>query len=200
MVTPRWLFRAPQIPTLQRTVEASAANRDTRRMPDRDDLGGAWRVPPSRYLAGRPAEFSVGAPDLRLRDDGRRLPAGASTSSCPTATRRRRWPTVLILTPYVRRFELGGGQQHRAVAQQLSLPRHVRAARLCAWSWSMRAAPAPRFGTRDSFRSPRERADYKRDRRLDRGPAMERRRGSAPPASPISARPAISSPAPATRR
>jgi hypothetical protein len=31
-------------------------------MPDRDDLGGAWRVPPSRYLAGRPAEFAVGAP------------------------------------------------------------------------------------------------------------------------------------------
>ena len=29
------------------------------------------------------------------------------------------------------------------------------------WSWSMRAAPARSFGTRDSFRSPRERADYK---------------------------------------
>src|SRR6187431_712626 len=27
------------------------------RMPDRDDLGGAWRVPPSRYLANRPPEF-----------------------------------------------------------------------------------------------------------------------------------------------
>src|SRR6185437_8989685 len=31
-------------------------------MADRDDLGGAWKVPPSRYLAGRAAEFAVGAP------------------------------------------------------------------------------------------------------------------------------------------
>ena len=31
-------------------------------MPDRDDLGSAWKVPPSRYLAGRPAEHTVGAP------------------------------------------------------------------------------------------------------------------------------------------
>src|SRR5260370_9395207 len=31
-------------------------------MPDRDDLGSAWKVPPSRYLASRPAEHQVGAP------------------------------------------------------------------------------------------------------------------------------------------
>ena len=31
-------------------------------MPDRDDLGSAWKVPPSRYLAGRPAEHQVGTP------------------------------------------------------------------------------------------------------------------------------------------
>ena len=31
-------------------------------MPDRDDLGSAWKVPPSRYLASRPAEHRVGAP------------------------------------------------------------------------------------------------------------------------------------------
>jgi predicted acyl esterase len=31
-------------------------------MPDRDDLGAAWKVPPSRYLAGRPAEHKIGKP------------------------------------------------------------------------------------------------------------------------------------------
>ena len=31
-------------------------------MPDRDDLGAAWKVPPSRYLASRPPEHAVGKP------------------------------------------------------------------------------------------------------------------------------------------
>ena len=103
-------------------------------MSDRDDLGHAWRTPPSEYLKQRPATHAVGAPALLLRDDARRLrlavdvylPGGAPPDGA------QRWPTVLILTPYVRRFELTAGQQRRAVAQQLQVPRHVRAARLCA--------------------------------------------------------------------
>src|SRR5690242_19288326 len=33
-----------------------------RQMPDRDGLGSAWKVTPSRYLATRPAEHSIGIP------------------------------------------------------------------------------------------------------------------------------------------
>ena len=50
----------------------------------------------------------------------------------PDGDAAQRWPTVLILTPYVRRFELAAGSNDRAVAQHLQVPRHVRAARLCA--------------------------------------------------------------------
>lgn len=28
-------------------------------MPDRDDLGSAWKVPPGRYLAGRPPRLAI---------------------------------------------------------------------------------------------------------------------------------------------
>lgn len=72
-------------------------------MPDRDDLGSAWKVPPSRYLAGRPAEHQVGAPRSLYvaMPDGCRL---AVDIHLPDGNAGARWPTVLILTPYVRRF------------------------------------------------------------------------------------------------
>src|SRR5205814_9343545 len=77
-------------------------------MPDRDDLGGAWRVPPSRYLATRGAEFAVGAPTSVYvpMPDACRL---AVDVLLPDGDAGRRWPTVLILTPYVRRFALKSG-------------------------------------------------------------------------------------------
>ena len=51
----------------------------------------------------------------------------------PDGDAAKRWPTVLILTPYVRRFELApraATSSRRPTAIKLS--RHVRAARLCA--------------------------------------------------------------------
>ena len=77
-------------------------------MADRDDLGGAWKVPPSRYLAGRPADHAVGAPVSQYvtMEDGCRL---AVDVILPNGDRTKRWPTVLILTPYIRRFELAPG-------------------------------------------------------------------------------------------
>src|SRR5260370_2768692 len=64
-----WLFRArswatdglmctPRIATL--LAKSKFAKGPA--MPDRDDLGSAWKVPPSRYLAARPAPHSCAPP------------------------------------------------------------------------------------------------------------------------------------------
>ncbi|MCX7365973.1 MAG: CocE/NonD family hydrolase [Alphaproteobacteria bacterium] len=128
-------------------------------MPDRDDLGGAWRVPPSRYLAGRPAEFTVGAPRsvYVTMEDGCRI---AVDVLLPNGDASRRWPTVLILTPYIRRFELTPGANVEASPntyryRDMFVPRGYAVVVVDA------RGTGASFGTRDSFRSPRERADYK---------------------------------------
>jgi uncharacterized protein len=128
-------------------------------MPDRDDLGSAWKVPPSRYLAGRPAEHRVGAPRSAYvtMADGCRL---AVDVMLPDGDASKRWPTVLILTPYVRRFQLAAGSNvepspNTCKYRDMFVPRGYAVVVVDA------RGTGASFGTRDSFRSPRERADYK---------------------------------------
>lgn len=127
-------------------------------MPDRDDLGSAWKVPPSRYLAGRPAEHRVGAPRSTYvtMADGCRL---AVDVILPDGDDSKRWPTVLILTPYVRRFELAPGSNIEPSPntyryRDMFVPHGYALVVVDA------RGTGASFGTRDSFRSPRERADY----------------------------------------
>ncbi len=119
-------------------------------MPDRDDLGSAWHVPPSRYLAGRPAEFSVGRPTSSYvtMADGCRL---ALDVYLPNGDASRRWPTVLILTPYVRRFELEPGSNIESSPntyryREMFVPRGYAVVVVDA------RGTGASFGTRDSFR------------------------------------------------
>ena len=128
-------------------------------MPDRDDLGSAWKVPPSRYLASRPAEHRVGAPRsvYVTMADGCRL---AVDVILPDGDASKRWPTVLILTPYVRRFQLAAGSNvepspNSYKYRDMFVPRGYAVVVVDA------RGTGASFGTRDSFRSPRERADYK---------------------------------------
>jgi hypothetical protein len=128
-------------------------------MPDRDDLGSAWKVPPSRYLASRPAEHRVGAPRsvYVTMPDGCRL---AVDVILPDGDAAKRWPTVLILTPYVRRFQLAAGSNvepspNSYKYRDMFVPRGYAVVVVDA------RGTGASFGTRDSFRSPRERADYK---------------------------------------
>ena len=128
-------------------------------MPDRDDLGSAWKVPPSRYLAGRPAKHRVGVPSsvYVTMADGCRL---AVDVMLPDGDASRRWPTVLILTPYVRRFQLAAGSNvepspNSYKYRDMFVPRGYAVVVVDA------RGTGASFGTRDSFRSPRERADYK---------------------------------------
>jgi uncharacterized protein len=129
-------------------------------MPDRDELGSAWRVPPSRYLAGRPAEFSVGKPTSLYvaMADGCRL---ALDVILPNGDSSRRWPTVLILTPYVRRFEVAAGGEAVEPSPNTYRYRDMFVPRGYAVVVVDARGTGTSFGTRDSFRSPRERADYK---------------------------------------
>lgn len=129
-------------------------------MPDRDDLGAAWRVPPSHYLAGRPAEFSVGAPGsvYVAMADGCRL---AVDVFLPDGDAGRRWPTVLILTPYIRRFELAPGTTGVEPSPNTWRYRDMFVPRGYVVVVVDARGTGASFGTRDSFRSPRERADYR---------------------------------------
>ena len=127
-------------------------------MPDRDELGSAWKTPPSRYLAGRPAEFRIGEPASLYvtMPDGCRL---AVDVQLPEGAAGARWPTVLILTPYIRRFRMAAGSNSEASPntfryRDMFVPRGYALVVVDA------RGTGASFGTRDSFRSPRERADY----------------------------------------
>ena len=131
-------------------------------MADRDDAGSAWRISPTEYLQRRPATFAIPAPRscyVTMRD-GIRLAVDVylpETKSGPATPGR--FPTIVILTPYYRRFKVTGPgvdpSPNAAKYRDFFVPRGyamvVVDVRGCGAS----------FGTRDSFRSPREREDHR---------------------------------------
>ncbi len=130
-------------------------------MSDSDCDSVAWRQTPSSYLATRPAHGSVTRPRALYVEmpDGCRLAVDFYLS--PDATERV--PTILIFTPYYRRFAVepnapAGTEACPGVARwrDLFVPRGYALVAV-----DVRGTGAS-FGTRDSFRSPRERNDYAR--------------------------------------
>ncbi|PZQ77462.1 MAG: hydrolase [Variovorax paradoxus] len=129
-------------------------------MSDSDIAGNAWRIPPSAYLARRSTDFTLGKPSscYVAMDDGCKLavdiyqPQGAY----PGQT----FPTIVIFTPYFRRFALKGegAEPTPNIAKYRDF--FVRYGYVLV-AVDVRGTGAS-FGTRDSFRSPRERKDSSR--------------------------------------
>ncbi len=128
-------------------------------MSDRDDVSKAWKLPPSTYMASRPAEFTLPRQPfsqyVAMRDGVRiavdvYLPQGAPAAA--------RFPAIVIATPYYRRFKTTG-----PVGEYTPMAYRYRDA-FVPRGYAMvvidvRGTGAS-FGTRDSFRSPKERDDF----------------------------------------
>jgi hypothetical protein len=125
--------------------------------------GEGWRLSPADYIAARPATFGVGQPCshyVRMRD-GCRLAIDVYLPQAGPAAPGSELPTIVIFTPYYRRFRLAAGAPAATEAspnagkwRDLFVPRGY-ALVVC----DVRGTGAS-FGTRDSFRSPAERQDY----------------------------------------
>ncbi|MBL6458246.1 CocE/NonD family hydrolase [Belnapia sp. T6] len=131
-------------------------------MSDSDRNSPAWQVTPGDYLARREAGFALpAAPQSRYLTmrDGCRIAVDLWLPHGPDgAPAEGQVPTILILTPYYRRFRLRPGGTGDVTPNagkfiNLFVPRGYAVLVV-----DVRGTGAS-FGTRDSFRSPKERED-----------------------------------------
>ncbi|MEO5695195.1 MAG: CocE/NonD family hydrolase [Usitatibacter sp.] len=129
-------------------------------MSDSDEGSKAWKVSPGAYMASRPAQHAL--PKLpfsryvTMRDGVRIAVDVYLPQGLPADTR---FPTLVIATPYYRRFKTEG-----AVAEYSPMAFRYRDA-FVPRGYAMvvldvRGTGAS-FGVRDSFRSPNEREDFR---------------------------------------
>jgi len=120
---------------------------------------GAWRIDPADYLAKRPVDFRLAEPSsqyVTMRDRCR-LAVDAYVPQSINGIAQT-FPTIALFTPYYRRFKLkpgGSGEANPNTGKfrDFFVPRGYAVVVI-----DVRGTGAS-FGTRDSFRSPRERAD-----------------------------------------
>ena len=127
-------------------------------MADNDLRGNGWIVPPSRYIRERPAKHRVPRPSslyLKMRD-GCRI---AADVYLPDGNADVRWPTILIQTPYYRRFAIDPTAKGVEPSPNVAKYRDAFVPRGYAVVIVDVRGTGASFGTRDSFRSPRERDD-----------------------------------------
>ncbi|MBP0443583.1 CocE/NonD family hydrolase [Roseomonas sp. SSH11] len=126
-------------------------------MGDTDLDSTAWRVTPGAYMASRPAGFALPDRPLSLyvtMRDGCRIALDAWLPEGATGP----VPAVLILTPYYRRFSIAPGSTADPIPNASKFVRFLVPRGYAAVVVDVRGTGAS-FGTRDSFRSPRERED-----------------------------------------
>jgi putative CocE/NonD family hydrolase len=131
-------------------------------MTDMNDITDtAWHVHPADYVAKRPIDFVVAPPSSQYvtMRDGCRLAVDAYVPQPKAAAdSAQRFPALVFLTPYYRRFKLkpgGSGEVNPNTGKfrDFFVPRGYAVVVV-----DVRGTGAS-FGTRDSFRSPRERED-----------------------------------------
>jgi putative CocE/NonD family hydrolase len=120
----------------------------------------AWRVHPADYVAKRPVDFQLGMPSSQYvtMRDGCRLAVDVYVPQIAGGTATEKFPTLAFFTPYYRRFKLrpgGSGEVNPNTGKfrDFFVPRGYAVVVV-----DVRGTGAS-FGTRDSFRSPRERED-----------------------------------------
>lgn len=129
-------------------------------MSDTDAGSGAWHRTPGDYLAARERPYAVPARPRSLylaMRDGVRLAVDVFLPQKDGAPAPGRFPTILILTPYYRRFKLkaaGADPSPNTAKYRDAFVPHGYAVVVV----DVRGTGAS-FGTRDAMRSPRERDD-----------------------------------------
>src|SRR6201992_4154407 len=119
-----------------------------------------WRVQPSDYVAERAIEFELASPlsEYVAMRDGCRLAVDAYVPRPKHGAAVEPFPTLVLFTSYYRRFKLrpgGSGEVNPNTGKfrDFFVPRGYAVVVV-----DVRGTGAS-FGTRDSFRSPRERDD-----------------------------------------
>lgn len=130
-------------------------------MSDADSGSLAWRLPPSQYLVQRERLFDKpAAPVSRYVEmrDGCKIALDIFLPQARSGVARDSFPTIVVFTPYYRRFKLAPGS-----TQENSPNTYRYRDQFVPYGYAVvvvdvRGTGAS-FGSRDSFRSPAERAD-----------------------------------------
>ena len=132
-------------------------------MSDCDDISKAWKLTPSAYMKQRPHEYALPSQPFSCyvtMRDGIQIAVDVYT---PQSLQKRanvptKFPTIMVATPYYRRFKTEG-----VVAEYTPMACRYRDAFVTRGYAlvviDVRGTGAS-FGTRDSFRSPKEREDF----------------------------------------
>ena len=132
-------------------------------MSDRDDISKAWKLPPSAYMEKRPPEYALPPQPFSCyvtMRDGVQIAVDVyiPQSFRQSADAQSKFPTIIVATPYYRRFKTEG-----PVAESTPMACRYRDAFVprgyALVVIDVRGTGAS-FGTRDSFRSPKEREDF----------------------------------------
>ncbi|CAM4352968.1 Xaa-Pro dipeptidyl-peptidase C-terminal domain-containing protein [Bordetella tumbae] len=124
----------------------------------------AWVVPPQAYADARPADYRLSTPQSRYLTmrDGCRLAVDIyipeNNSAAPDDRAPARFPTIVLFTPYYRRFKLKAGGSGECAPNTAKFRDYFVPRGYAVVVIDVRGTGAS-FGTRDSFRSPRERDD-----------------------------------------
>lgn len=130
-------------------------------MSDRDTTPGSWKVPPSAYLATRPPLYSrPQSPTSRYvtMRDGCRIAVDYYLPQTGTSTPPERLPTIVVFTPYYRRFVTADPTLE--VSPNCGRYRDFFVPQGYAVVVVDVRGTGASFGTRDALRSPKERDDY----------------------------------------